>query len=106
MYCTYMARSERLEIRLSPQEKAAFELAAKRHGLTVSDYLRWCGHQGVFSELDAKTVKRLVNQNAQSFLDMLAAGRAATFRMDESKAKAARAVTAVEAMSRKKSQSP
>src|SRR5438093_10606866 len=82
-YCTYMARTERLEIRLSPEEKEAFELAARRHGLTVSDYLRACGHQDVFAEMPPELVKRLVRMNAQTIVDMLASGRAATFRAEE-----------------------
>ena len=61
-----MPRTERLEIRLSPEEKEAFELAAKRHGLTVSDYLRACGHQDVFAEMPPELVKRLVQMNAQT----------------------------------------
>lgn len=98
-----MARTERLEIRLSPEEKEAFELAARRHSLTVSDYLRACGHQDVLSEMDPESVKQLVRMNAQSVVDMLATGRAATFKADENKVKVARVVArAAEAMRRRK----
>jgi uncharacterized protein (DUF1778 family) len=98
-----MARTERLEIRLSPEEKEAFELAARRHGLTVSDYLRACGHQDVLSEMAPESVKRLVRMNAQSVVDMLASARAATFRVDEKNAKVARAVSRAKEMFRRPS---
>lgn len=33
-------RSEYLEVRLTPEEKVTFELAAKRYGLSLSDWVR------------------------------------------------------------------
>ena len=88
---------------MSPEEKEAFALAARHQGLSVSDYLRWWGHQGVFSEMDAESAKQLVSMKAQSLLDMLASGRAATFRAEEGRAKVARVIARAEARIRRKS---
>ena len=72
---------------VSPEEQELFELAAKRSGMNVSDWVRTCCLQAVFTEIDPRAIKQAVEAGAQRVVDVLAAGRAATFRVEESRAK-------------------
>lgn len=66
---------DRLEIRLSSEEKRAIERAAERHRVSVSDYVRACVTQDQLADLDVDAVKRvarLVRAQVRTTLERLA----------------------------------
>ena len=54
--------TERLTCRITPTLKRACAVAAKRDGLTQSDWIRFClaraAHEGAFRSMEAKKEKR------------------------------------------------
>jgi uncharacterized protein (DUF1778 family) len=36
-----VGRTDKLQIRLTPREKEVFEQAAREHGMSLSDWVRW-----------------------------------------------------------------
>jgi uncharacterized protein (DUF1778 family) len=80
-----MPLTERLEIRLSPAEKNLIELAARRNNLTISDYVRMCCLRHAIAEEDPEAIKQLFLAQGQQLIEMLAAGRATTFRVEENR---------------------
>jgi uncharacterized protein (DUF1778 family) len=50
-------RTQRIEVRVSPEEYAILERVAKNKGVTVSDYLRWMAMWAAFKTGDRGTLR-------------------------------------------------
>lgn len=85
-----MNLDERLEIRLTLEEKEAIQLAARRHGMSVSDYVRTCCHQDLLAEIPPAEIKRFYQMGGQHFVHMAVVARAATMKVEEQRSRATR----------------
>ena len=67
-----LKRTERIEVRVSPDELKVFEEMAKKYDVTVSDYLRWMGMWAAIKKanpLALKMLRELLSLEAQRVRD-------------------------------------
>jgi uncharacterized protein (DUF1778 family) len=56
----FKAKTENVNVRLSPEDKLAIERAATKAGMTVSEYIRACTLAMMVTEFDSHALKMLV----------------------------------------------